>query len=347
MRGENLKVRTSIKHPVSSTGTFCASAPVRIDFAGGWSDVAPFATRERGRVVNAAIELRAEVEFTTGGAGYLLHSDDLQDTLSLDGPDALQNTGRLDLLKAALRRSGLGAGEIRTRCSAPAGSGLGSSGALDVALVAALDAARGIRRSRDELAEEAFLLESVEAALPGGKQDQYAAALGGFHHFVFEKGTVSSERLALDPVFQSDLARHIVICYTGVSRVSSRTIERVIEAYQRGDARVVSALRTLADVADRMRDALLTRDVQGVGRLLGENWELQQRLDPAMRTPEMADLEAAMEAAGAVGGKAAGAGAGGTMFFLVDDPVRAGVAAEDAGTRVLPTVWATEGVKVW
>jgi len=344
---KNARGATSIQHPVPSTRTFCASAPVRLDFAGGWSDVAPFATRERGRVVNAAIELRAEAEFTGGGTGYLLHSDDLQDTLSLDGPHALQNTGRLDLLKSALRRSGLGAGDIRTRCSAPAGSGLGSSGALDVALVAALDAARGIRRSRDELAEEAFLLESVEAGLPGGKQDQYAAALGGFHHFTFENGRVISERLTLDPAFQSDLARHIVICYTGVSRVSSRTIERVVEAYQRGDSRVVGALRALADLADRMRDALQARDAHGVGRLLGENWELQQRLDPDMRTPEMADLEAAMKVAGAAGGKAAGAGAGGTMFFLVEDSVRAGVAAEDAGARVLPTVWAPEGVKVW
>lgn len=330
-----------------SPQTFRASAPVRLDFAGGWTDVAPFATRERGSVVNAAIDLRAEVEFTPGGEGYLLHSDDLQDTLTLDGPGALQNNGRLDLLKAALRRSGVGAGELRTRCSAPAGSGLGSSGALDVALIAALDAARGIRRSLEELAEEAFLLESVEAALPGGKQDQYAAALGGFHHFRFENGKVITEPLALDPAFQGDLARQLVICYTGVSRVSSRTIQRVVEAYQRGDSQVVSALRALADVADRMAEALLARDLPRVGRLLGENWALQQKLDPDMRTPEMADLESAMKVAGATGGKAAGAGAGGTMFFLVEDSVRAGVAAEDAGARVLPTVWATGGVKVW
>jgi D-glycero-alpha-D-manno-heptose-7-phosphate kinase len=330
-----------------STQIFRASAPVRLDFAGGWTDVAPFATRERGSVVNAAIDLRAEAEFTPGGEGYLLHSDDLQDTLTLDGPGALQSNGRLDLLKAALRRSGMTAGELRTRCSAPVGSGLGSSGALDVALIAALDAARGIRRSLEELAEEAFLLESVEAALPGGKQDQYAAALGGFHHFAFENGKVITERLALDPAFQSELARQIVICYTGVSRASSRTIERVVDAYLRGDSQVVSALRALAAVADRMVEALLARDLRRVGRLLGENWALQQKLDPDMSTPEMADLESAMKVAGAIGGKAAGAGAGGTMFFLVEDSVRAGVAADDAGARVLPTVWAAGGVKVW
>ena len=327
--------------------TYRASAPVRLDFAGGWTDVAPFAMREHGTVVNAAIELRAEAEFRPGGEGYLLHSDDLQDTLRLDGPAALVNNGRLDLLKAALRRSGVGAGELRTRSTAPAGSGLGSSGALDVALVAALDAARGIRRTDEALADEAFLLESVEASLPGGKQDQYAAALGGFHRFDFENGNVGIQRLTLDPAFQSELAHRIVICYTGVSRVSSRTIERVAQAYERGDSKVVGALRSLAGVAARMSDALLSQDLEQVGRLLGENWALQQKLDPDMRTPEMAALESAMAGAGALGGKAAGAGAGGSMFFLVLDQVRAGVAATDAGAQVLPTVWAAEGVKVW
>lgn len=338
---------TSPQHPVPSPRVFHASAPVRLDFAGGWTDVAPFATRERGSVVNAAIELRAEVEFRPGGEGYLLHSDDLQDTLTLEGPDALVSNGRLDLLKAALRRSRVGPGELRTRCAAPAGSGLGSSGALDVALVAALDAARGVRREAATLAEEAFLLESVEAGLPGGKQDQYAAALGGFHHFVFENGKVTTEALAIDPAFLNELAHRTVICYTGVSRVSSRTIERVVEAYQRGDAQVVGALRALAEVAERMAQALVARDIQRVGRLLSENWDLQKKLDSGMSTPELAELEAAMKSARAIGGKAAGAGAGGTMFFLVRDPVRAGVAATDAGARVLPTVWATEGAKVW
>jgi len=199
---------TSIQDPASSTAVFHASAPVRLDFAGGWSDVAPFAIEERGVVVNAAIGLRAEVELRTGGEGFLLHSDDLKDSLRLSGPESLAADGRLDLLKAALRRSGLGAAELRTRCAAPAGSGLGSSGALDVALVAALDAVRGIRRSRVDLAEEAFALESVEAALPGGRQDQYAAALGGFHRLVFERGAVSVEPSRL-PEGVYDAAAHL------------------------------------------------------------------------------------------------------------------------------------------
>jgi D-glycero-alpha-D-manno-heptose-7-phosphate kinase len=329
------------------SSVFHASAPVRLDFAGGWTDVAPFALEERGMVVNAAMDLRAEAEVRTGGDGFLLHSDDFKDSLHLRGPEALAADGRLDLLKAAIRRSGLGAGELHTRCAAPAGSGLGSSGALDVALVAALDSAQGIRRSPLELAEEAFALESVEAGLPGGRQDQYAAALGGFHRFEFDHGRVTAHPLAVSPEFAGELASRIVVCYTGVSRVSSRAIERVVESYRSGDSQVVGALRGLADVAARMSDAFVAQDLERIGRLLSENWALQQRLDPAMRTAEMAALESTMAEAGVLGCKAAGAGAGGSMFFLVKEPVIAASAAHEAGARVLPVAWSAEGVRVW
>ncbi len=326
-------------------GVSSVSAPVRLDLAGGWTDVAPFAERERGVVVNAAINLRARAEIRPGGTSYRLCSDDLGESLELSGPGALTGNGRLDLLKAALRRSGVGPCQLRTRSDAPPGSGLGSSGALDVALVAGLDDLRGVQRTPGELAEEAYQLEAVEAALPGGKQDQYAAALGGFHRLIFDHGTVLAEPLHPDPAFGEALARHIVIGYTGVSRVSSRTIERVMRAYVRGDSGVTGALRAMVELAERMAEALTAEDLAGVGKLLSENWREQQRLDPAMLTPEMARLEAAVGAAGGLGGKAAGAGAGGSMFFVVTDPDRAVAAVRSTGARVLPFGWATEGVR--
>ena len=330
---------------MSGQTTFHASAPVRLDFAGGWTDVAPFPVRERGVVVNAAIELRAHAEVRMGGSRYLLHSEDLGESQEL-GLEALAPGGGLDLLKAALRRSEVGCCALRTRSEAPPGSGLGSSGALDVALVAALDAAQGTTRSHAELAEEAFFLESVDAALPGGRQDQYAAAFGGFHKFTFERGTVTVTPLRIDPDFAVELARKTVICYTGVSRVSSRTIERVTGAYERGDAEVTGALRALVNLAEEMAEALEASALRRVAHLLEDNWLEQQRLDAAMRTAEMATLEAEVTRAGSLGGKAAGAGAGGSMFFVVEDPALARDAAISTGARVLPCRWASAGVRV-
>ena len=325
---------------------FRASAPMRLDFAGGWTDVAPFPVRERGVVVNAAIELRAHAEVHLGGDRYRIHSEDLGESQELGGPEALAPGGGLDLLKAALRRSEVGCCAVRTRSEAPPGSGLGSSGALDVALVAALDSARGIQRTRAELAEEAFFLESVDAALPGGRQDQYAAVFGGFNKFTFERGAVTVQSLNIDPAFADELARRTLICYTGVSRISSRTIERVIDAYERADPHVTSALRAMVNLAEEMAEALEASQLRRVAHLLADNWLEQQRLDGAMRTAGMAELESAMTQAGSYGGKAAGAGAGGSMFFMVDDPARAIGAATGSGARVLPCRWALTGITV-
>lgn len=329
------------------TGVFHASAPVRLDFAGGWTDVAPFASEEGGVVVNAAIELRAHAEVRLGGSQYLLRADDLGKQVELGESMWTRDAAlRQGLLGAALWGSGLGPSALRTRSEVPPGSGLGSSGALAVALTAALDVARQVRRTPEEWAEAAFRLEAVDAALPGGRQDQYAAALGGFHRLSFSRDQVIAEPLLLDREFAAALQRHIVLCYTGTSRLSSATIIRVMRAYSAGEAAVVDALRLLADLADRMARALSAGSLAQVGRLLTANWRQQQRLDPGMCTPEMARLETAMLAAGALGGKAAGAGAGGCMFFLVSDPQPARLAAEAAGARVLDWTWADRGVLV-
>ena len=119
-------------------------------------------------------------------------------------------------------------------------------------------------------------------------------------------------------------------------------------AYERGDATVTGALRALRDVAQAMTDALRAADLERVAALLTENWRRQQELDAGMRTDEMARLERAVIDAGALGGKAAGAGAGGSMFFVAGEDVAAVAdAARAAGATVLPVRWAREGARAW
>lgn len=326
-----------------------ATAPLRLDFAGGWTDVPPFSAREGGVVVNAAIGLRTQVTLVLGGKLLRLVSEDLGETLECANAGGLVLDGKLNLLKAALRMFPvLGGFTLTTRCDAPPGSGLGSSGSLDVALVAALTKARLERPSERDLADHAWQVETVEARIPGGKQDQYAAALGGWHRFSFRDPDVGIEPLTLDPAFAAELERQIVLCYTNKTRVSGETIARVMGAYERGDPQVTGALRGLKDVAEAMVLALRSADLARVGALLAENWMHQQRLDPGMRTADMARLEEAMRAVGAIGGKAAGAGAGGSMFFLVKGNTRAAIdAATAAGATVLPMTWTAEGARAW
>jgi D-glycero-alpha-D-manno-heptose-7-phosphate kinase len=325
-----------------------AQAPVRLDFAGAWTDVPPFSAREGGVVVNAAIRLAARADLTLGGPRIRLVSEDLGQELECADSGGLILDGRLDLLKAGLRMFPVtGAFTLTTRSEVPPGSGLGSSGAMDVALVAVLTQARQERLSERDLADQAWYLEAVEAKMPGGKQDQFAAALGGFHRFSFRDPDVGVEPLTLDPAFAAALERQIVLCYTGRSRVSGDTIARVQTAYERGDRGVTGALRALRDIAEGMVEALRAADLAKVGALLAENWRRQLALDPRMQTEEMGRLEQAMRDAGALGGKAAGAGAGGSMFFLLRDAAAGAAAAREAGATLLPVAWAREGVTAW
>jgi D-glycero-alpha-D-manno-heptose-7-phosphate kinase len=326
-----------------------AHAPTRLDFAGAWTDVPPFSAREGGVVVNGAIALRAEVELDIGGTLIRLEAEDTGAVVECVNAGGLVRDGRLELHKAALRMFPVqGNLTLRTRSAAPPGSGLGGSGALDVALIACLAYARAEHWDARELAEHAWHLEAVEAGLPGGRQDQQAAAYGGFHRFTFRDPDVGVEPITLEPAFADTLARHLVLCYTGESRASGGTIARVAGAYDQGDRGVTGALRALKDLAGAMAEALRAGDLAAVGRILSQNWGRQLELDPGMRTPAMARLEQALSGAGSLGGKAAGAGAGGSMFFVAGDDVAGAIAAaREAGATVLPVAWAWEGGRAW
>ncbi|HKH84718.1 MAG TPA: hypothetical protein VKA25_13595 [Gemmatimonadales bacterium] len=326
---------------------FRAAAPVRLDLAGGWTDVPPFSVREGGVVVTAAIRLFARAEVRLGGSGFRLVSEDLHDELHVRDSAGLVNDGRLALLKAGLRMLPVGACSLSSRSDAPPGSGLGTSGALDVALVAALSAARGESPDPVDIADRACHLEAVEAGIPGGRQDQFASSHGGFLRLDFRDPDAEVRRLNLDSEFVENLSRRTVLCYTSASRFSGTTIERVMRAYERGEPHVARALQGLRGVAEEMEAALIAADMVRVGRLLSANWAFQQALDPHMRTDEMARLERAVFEAGALGGKAAGSGAGGCMFFLAPDdaePVRQAVRA--AAVTLLPVQWAMYGVRL-
>lgn len=322
-----------------------AAAPVRLDFAGGWTDVPPYSTKEGGVVVAAAIQLFAHAGVEPRGDGYRLVSDDTGIALGLADEAGLIAEERLPLLRAGLRMLPVGPCTLTTRSDAPSGSGLGSSGALDVAIVAALAAARGEHRDVRSIADLACRLEAVEAGIPGGRQDQFVAAYGGFLRLEFHDPAVLIEPLTLDPEFSAELERRMLLCYTGASRFSGATIGRVMQAYERGDSGIAGALDGLRAVAERTVDALRAGDLPRLGGLLSENWRLQQRLDPGMCTPDMARLERAMQEAGALGGKAAGSGAGGSMFFLApEDTGPAESAARALNMRLLPVRWADSGV---
>lgn len=326
------------------------AAPMRIDWAGGWTDVPRYADEYGGAVANSALTLCVRVECAMTGDGRIrLHAEDADQHMALSSPAEIRYDGTLDLHKAALNMLPvLGGIEILSRSDAPAGAGLGGSGALDVALLAGLARCRQESFDAAELAEMAFMLEAGELGLTGGRQDQYAAALGGAHLYGFAAQGVSARRLELSDAHIADLEAHVILAYTGRSHFSSQTHDRVWQRFEAGDRDVTDALAGLHALAAEAAQALEAGDWQRLAQVVNENWRRQQQLDVTIATPRTREMDEAVRAAGAWGVKATGAGAGGCLVALAPTESHEAVvtAFRRLGATVLDARFAAEGVEV-
>ena len=331
--------------------TIRSRAPIRLDLAGGWTDVAPFSSEVGGAVVNAAIN---RYSYTTlrlnAGDNIRLISADYNISLTLPGGENLAYDGKLDLLKAAINRLGPHEGiELFVRADAPPGSGTGSSGATSIAILGVLNALRPQPLSLHQMAELAHLLEVEELRVAGGKQDQYAAALGGVNYLEFKDPYVSSSPLRLSDATVNEMEKRLILCYTGHARLSGNIISAVMGAYRARNDRTVRALHRMVGISDEVRGALLRGEVDALGPLLLENWACQKDLHASVSNAEIEHLFEVALAHGATGGKALGAGGGGCLLFLAiadrEHEVRAALAEQ--GVEIMPFNLDRQGLQVW
>lgn len=304
-----------------------AEVPTRIDFVGGWTDVQPFCDEQAGLVVNAAFGLRTFV-------------------MARETDHAVSAPN--EFARAARKRFGSQNVELELTSDAPVGAGLGGSGAAGVALVSALAACANQPMTRSEIAELAYQIEMEDLGVMGGKQDQYAAAFGGFLALTFLGDQVRVEPIALDATRVLELEARSVVVYTGRARVSGNIHRRVQEAYKHRVPATLAALRTIREVAHEFRGQLQNGSLDELGKLLNENWLAQKRLHPATSNAEIENLFRVALNQGALGGKALGAGGGGCLVFLA----RAGSteelqhALQAAGAQVLPVRFDMDGLRV-
>jgi D-glycero-alpha-D-manno-heptose-7-phosphate kinase len=341
-------------------------APVRLDLAGGWTDVPPFSAREGGAVVNLAINRYCYVSASRrehGQGGIALYSADYDQHAEAATVAGLPVGGGLGLFTASLvvatdgraqhgERPWFPAGrglDLFVRCDAPPGSGTGSSAAVGVAVAGAIAAFLGEPLAAHEAARRAIAAERDVLRVPGGTQDQYAAAYGGANYMEFHGPVTAVSPLRLPERTIAELEKRLVLVYTGVSRVSGDIIANVMGAYAAGAARTVEALRTMRRLAGGAKAALLASDFDALGEVLAENWRSQKELHPSVSSAAIDDLYARALAAGASGGKALGAGGGGCLLFLAaadrEHEVRRALA--EAGAQVMDFSLEWTGLHVW
>jgi D-glycero-alpha-D-manno-heptose-7-phosphate kinase len=310
-----------------NTRQITAYAPTRLDFVGGWTDVQPFCDAEAGLVVNVAFGVHTRV-VVRSSAGAVTHRD--------------------KFIQAACRRFGLENVFVELTSDAPLGSGLGGSGAVGVALVGALAAYARNDLTPREIAELAHQIEVQDLDIIGGKQDQYAAAFGGFLALTFEGDRVSIQQLALDPTRVRELEARSVVVYTGQSRVSGNIHAHVQAAYRSRNAETLEALATIRRVAREFRTALQEGSPETLGELLTANWDAQKRLHASTTNAIVEKFFQIAMNEGALGGKALGAGGGGCLYFLArageKEPLCA--ALRGAGGEILSAGFDVDGLRI-
>jgi D-glycero-alpha-D-manno-heptose-7-phosphate kinase len=267
-----------------------------------------------------------------------------------DHPKQVKFDGQLDLIKAAVRALRVRRGaDLWVHSDAPPGSGLGASSTLVVALIGVLGAWLQRPFSGYETAELAYRIERVDLGLAGGRQDQYAAAFGGFNFIEFLGDSTVVNPLRIRPDVLQELEYRLLLCYMGQTRKSAHIIERQTASYREGVKPVVDALHRLKRETLEMKKALLLGDMDGMGELLHEAWENKKRLDEGISNSRVDRLYKLARREGAIGGKMPGAGGGGYFMLLTrfDRKHRVAAALEKHGGQVVPFQFERRGLVTW
>jgi D-glycero-alpha-D-manno-heptose-7-phosphate kinase len=336
--------------------TIHASAPTRMCDNGGWTDTwfAGF-----GSVFSIAIEPRVHVDVVARRRHRARPPVTVARDLGGGGaPDGIEvgDRGSHPLVDAAIAEMALPpdtAVEIAIESAAPPGASIGTSAALCVALIGALDALTPGRLSAAEVARAAWRVETVQLAQQSGVQDQLAAAFGGVNLITIDPyPTATVTALDVAPSVLADLEGRMLLVYLGAPHRSSVVHDEVIAALSQ-PGRAATRLAPLRETAQRSADAVLAGDLASLGRAMSANTEAQRRLHGRLVSPLADRVIAVAMGRGALGYKVNGAGGdGGTVTLLTNgDPAALAdtvdaVASIGDGCTVLPWRFAAKGLEV-
>ena len=313
-----------------------ASAPTRIDLAGGTLDIWPlYLFHEGAQTLNAAISLRARCTILPRqDRRIVIVSEDTGDHIEASHWSELRDTHELRLLGRILHYFQAHGLELRTRSESPMGAGIAGSSALNIAVCGAVAKWCGVALTPDAMMQIAMNVEAQAIDVPTGVQDYRPALYGGVS--AVELRVDGVRRVAL-PVEPEDLQQRLALAYTNASRHSGINNWDVTKRHIDGDPVVQSSFARIRDIEAAMRTALEPADWPAVGRHVADEWDSRKRLAPDVTTVEIDAMLDAARRAGAHGGKVCGAGGGGCLFCIGDPSdlpaIRRALAA--AGARVL------------
>jgi D-glycero-alpha-D-manno-heptose-7-phosphate kinase len=295
--------------------------PLRMSFTGGGSDLPAFYRQHGGAVISTAIDkyvyVNVNKKFDSGIRIGYSKNEEVHTVAEIEHR----------LVRTSMEHLGLTGGvEITTIGDIPSkGTGLGSSSSFTVGLLHALNAYMGRYISSERLGAESCHIEIDRCGEPIGKQDQYAAAFGGFNLIEFNR----DDSVVVSPIIckrevLAELERDILVFYTGVTRSASSLLARQSDEVSQSDQKQQILQKMVALTYDLKRE-LESNHVRAFGEILHENWTLKKRLTTGISNADIDDWYEAAIKAGAIGGKILGAGNGGFLMLYAPQAAHPGI----------------------
>ena len=335
-----------------------AKAPLRLGFAGGGTDVSPYCETYGGNVLNASINMYAycTIELLKEDMIYLNATDrkeyyecPLTSRLVLDGMLQLHK-GVYNRIVSQYNNDIPIACKITTFSDAPAGSGLGSSSTMVVAIITAFVELLNLPLGEYDIAALAFQIERLDIGLSGGRQDQYAATFGGINFMEFyEQNRVIVNPLRIKETISNELENSMVLYYTGTSRDSARIIDEQIGNSKKGNSTSIEAMHEVKNSAVLLKEYLLKGDIYRFADCLNRAWVSKKKMATAISNSNLDTIYSFAVEHGAYAGKISGAGGGGFMMFMVDPVQRVPFieAMQSLGGNIVNFQFTRNGAQAW
>jgi D-glycero-alpha-D-manno-heptose-7-phosphate kinase len=330
-----------------------ARAPLRISFVGGGTDLVSYYEEHGGAVLSSTINRYTSVTLSPNGDERIqLCSLDFDLTVKYHINEEPVYDGILDLAKAAIRRiegvNGHGL-DLYIQSGAPAGSGLGGSASMTLAVLGVLLDYKGIKMDNYALAEMAYAIERDDVKISGGKQDQYEIAFGGFNLIEFSKDRIVVNPLRIDRDILNDLEQHLLLCYSGKTRLSAGIIDKQESFYREGRQDTLAGLNEIHRLVYDIKDALFTGHLYDFARMLDIAWASKVKLNPLITDNNINEMYEVARKNGVIGGKLLGAGGGGYLLLFCEIGKKRQVreALEKMGGQFTEFSFTQDGLQVW
>ncbi|HEU5366084.1 MAG TPA: dehydrogenase [Hanamia sp.] len=334
-----------------------SKAPLRIGLAGGGTDVSPYSDQFGGAILNATVSLFAYANIEPLEENKIIvEALDRKEEQQFDWAAQLPIDGKLDLLKGVYNRiyrdyklptSGF---RLSTFVDAPAGSGLGTSSTLVVAIIGAFVEWLKLPLGDYDIAHYAYQVERNDLKLTGGKQDQYAAMFGGVNFMEFyEDEKVIVNPLRIKSQYLHELENNLVLYFTATSRESASIIDEQVKNVNSKNEKSIEAMHQLKEQARIMKEALLKGKLNEFGEILDFGFQQKRRMAHNISNSRIEEIYEAAKKAGATGGKISGAGGGGFMTFYCPGNSRHAVieALKKFGGEVKNYTFTKNGLTTW